>query len=51
LIYLQELTELAYFRGNIRKCSYEITWKNAAGDLCTTYAAVRGPQEQGLNSI
>lgn len=51
LIYLQELTELAYFRGNVRKCSYEITWKNAAGDLCTTYAAVRGPQEQGLNSI
>lgn len=22
LIYLQELTELAYFRGDIRKCSY-----------------------------
>ena len=51
LIYLQELTELAYFRGNVRKCSYEITWKNAAGDLCTTYAAVRGPQQQGLESI
>jgi hypothetical protein len=27
LIYLQETTELAYFRGNIRKCTYQISWK------------------------
>ena len=24
LIYLQDLTELAYFRGDIRKCSHEV---------------------------
>ena len=28
IIYLQDLTELAYFRGDIRKCSYEIEWED-----------------------
>ena len=51
LIYLQELTELAYFRGNIRKCSYEISWEDEFGILHTTYAAIRGPQEQGMKHI
>ena len=51
LIYLQELTEHAYFRGNIRKCSYEISWEDAEGVVQTTYAAVRGPQETSLESI
>ena len=31
LIYLQDLTELAYFRGDIRKCSYEIEWDDENG--------------------
>lgn len=48
LIYLQELTELAYFRGNIRKCSYEISWSDEKGIRHSTYAAIRGPQEQSL---
>jgi hypothetical protein len=26
IIYLQDLTELAYFRGDIRKCAYQIAW-------------------------
>jgi hypothetical protein len=38
------MTELAYFRGDIRKCSYEISWTDEAGEH-TTYAAVRGPVE------
>ena len=46
LIYLQDLTELAYFRGDIRKCSYKIAW-----DGGETYAAIRGPVETKLNSI
>lgn len=45
LIYLQELTELAYFRGHIRRCSYEIKWNNGS-----TYAAVKGPSEKNINS-
>ena len=48
LIYLQELTELAYFRGNIRRCSYEISWEDKNGERHITYAAVRGPQEQQM---
>jgi hypothetical protein len=28
LIYLQDLTELAYFKGDIRKCNFDISWEN-----------------------
>ena len=50
LIYLQDLTELAYFRGDIRKCTYQISWEDEDG-LHTTYAAVRGPVETKINFI
>ena len=50
LIYLQDLTELAYFRGDIRKCSYEISWIDEDGSH-TTHAAVRGPVETKVNYI
>lgn len=50
LIYLQDLTELAYFRGDIRKCSYEINWENADGSRETVYAAVRGPVETKIDT-
>ena len=50
LIYLQDLTELAYFRGDIRKCTYQIAWEDENG-LHTTYAAVRGPVETKINFI
>ena len=50
LIYLQDLTELAYFRGDIRKCSYEIAWEDEDGKH-STYAAVRGPVETKINYI
>lgn len=50
LIYLQDLTELAYFKGDIRKCSYQITWKSETGDEYTTYAAVIGPSEQTIDT-
>ena len=50
LIVLQDLTELAYFRGNIRRCSYEITWRD--GDsVHRTFAAVRGPVETKIDYI
>lgn len=51
LVYLQDLTELAYFRGDIRKCNYEIKWKDDEGKELSTFAAVRGPIETKLNSI
>lgn len=49
LVYLQDMTELAYFRGDIRKCSYRVSWKDENGEH-VTYAAVRGPVETRINS-
>ena len=50
LIYLQDLEELAYFRGNIRKCCYEIEWESN-GEKKHTYAATRGPVETKIDYI
>lgn len=50
IIYLQDLTELAYFRGDIRRCRYEISWKDNEG-IHSTYAAIRGPVETKINFI
>ena len=50
LIYLQDITELAYFRGDIRKCSYEISWEDENGKH-SSYAAIRGPVETKINYI
>lgn len=51
LIYLQEHTELAYFRGNIRRCCYKIDWLDENGDKKSTMVAVRGPVETKINFI
>lgn len=51
LIYLQDLTELAYFRGEIRRCSYSIDWVDEEGNKHSSYAAVRGPVETKINYI
>lgn len=51
LIYLQDLTELAYFRGDIRKCSYEVSWVDENGEMQNTYLAIRGPVETKINFI
>ena len=50
LIYLQDLTELAYFRGDIRKCTYEIKWQED-GKTYSSFAAIRGPVETKINFI
>ena len=51
LIYLQDMTELAYFRGDIRRCRYEIEWQNEDGETRRTYAAIRGPVETKIDYI
>lgn len=51
LIYLQDLTELAYFRGDIRKCAYKMKWKDEHGEIRETFAATRGPVETKINFI
>lgn len=51
LIYLQDLTELAYFKGDTRKCSHEIFWEDSNGTMRSTYVCLIGPQERSINSI
>lgn len=50
LVYLQDLTELAYFRGDIRRCSYQIAWEDEDGNYHKIYAAVKGPVETRINT-
>lgn len=51
LIYLQSLTEDAYFRGEIRRCKYVIKFKDKDGIAKYTWAAIRGPVETQIESI
>ena len=51
LIYLQDLTELAYFRGDIRKCNYQINWLDEEGKRQSSWIAIRGPVETKINFI
>lgn len=51
LIYLQDLTELAYFRGDIRKCSYKISWVDEDGNKQDTFIALKGPTETRIKSL
>ena len=51
LIYLQDKTELAYFRGEIRRCRYTIQFQDEDGIEHMTYAAIRGPVETKINYI
>lgn len=50
LVYLQDLTELAYFKANIRRCNYEIKW-SYNNQSFSTYASIRGPKEQSIQDI
>lgn len=49
LIYLQDLTELAYFRGDIRRCAYVIAWEDENGKH-EVHAALRGPKESTIKT-
>lgn len=51
IIYTQEITEDAYFRGEIRRCRYKIKFKDEDGNWRSTWAAIRGPVETQINSI
>ena len=50
LIYLQDLTELAYFKGDIRKCNYWVNWEDEYGRIHHTWFAIRGPVETKIDS-
>lgn len=51
LIYLQQLSEDAYFRGEIRRCRYRIKFKDKDDNWVSTWAAIRGPVETQIDSI
>lgn len=51
IIYTQELTEDAYFRGSIRRCRYKINFLDENNIERSTYAAIRGPVETKIDSI
>ena len=51
IIYLQDLDELAYFKGKIRRCRYQVSWFDENNEIQTTYMAVRGPVETAINFI
>ena len=51
LITLQDLEEIAYFRGEIRRADYEINWLDEDGKEWSSYAAIRGPVETKINFI
>lgn len=50
LVYLQELTEDAYFRSEIRRCKYQIKWVDDR-QIKSTWAYVRGPVETKVDFI
>lgn len=50
LVYLQEFTEDAYFRAEIRRCKYQLKWKDEEGEH-SSYAYIRGPVETRIESI
>ena len=50
LIYLQDLTELAYFKGDCRKCNYKISWEQDNKKF-STYAAIKGPVETNIDYV
>lgn len=51
IINLQDLDEIAYFRGEIRRCDYQINWLDDQGKEWFSYAAIRGPVETKINFI
>ena len=51
IILKQELTEVAYFRGNIRRCQYLEAVDPETKETVGFWAAIRGPVETKLNTI
>lgn len=51
LVYLQSLSEKAYFKADIRRARYTINFKDENGEVVSVYAAVQGPVETRINYI
>ncbi len=51
IIYKQELSELAYFRGNCRRCQYLVARDPETHEEFGQWVAMRGPVETKINTI
>lgn len=51
LVYLGALTEDSYFKSEIRRCKYQIKFRDKDGNFWYTWAAIRGPVETQIESI
>ena len=51
IVYLQDLTELAYFKARARRCNYSIKRKNSQGIIEEWPVSVIGPNNSLINSI
>lgn len=51
LVYLRQLTEDAYFRGEIKRCKYKLQWINDKKQEVSTWAYIRGPVETKVEFI
>ena len=51
IIYKQELSELAYFRGNVRRCQLIEAIDPDTKEKVKVWAAIRGPVETTINTI
>lgn len=51
LILKQELTEIAYFRGNVRRCQALEIEDPDSGETIKIWSAIRGPVETKINTI
>lgn len=50
IIYTQQYSEDAYFRGSIRRCSHKLKWQDSFGVEQEIFAAIRGPVETKIVS-
>lgn len=51
ICYTQDRTELAYFRGNCRRCDYKVQWVNGDRKVLETYLSVIGPSNPAYTSL
>lgn len=50
LIYLEDRTELGYFKGNIRRCDYKVQWVSGDREVLETPIAIIGPTTPTLRT-
>lgn len=51
IIFLRDLTELAYFRGECRRCDHQVHWVDENQDRHFTYVSVIGPSNPSLRGV